>query len=139
MNRSALRMLSVAVLAFAAGATAATPAVREKVTTVLQQDLPNAPGKTFTSVVVDFAPGARSVPHRHGQAFVFAYVLKGEIKSQVDDGPAKVYKAGESWHELPGAHHRVAENASATEPAALLAVLVSTTGDALTTEDPAPK
>jgi quercetin dioxygenase-like cupin family protein len=38
--------------------------------------------------------------------------------------PAKVYQVGESFYEEPGAYHRVSENASATEPASLLAVFV---------------
>jgi quercetin dioxygenase-like cupin family protein len=42
----------------------------------------------------------------------------------VDDGPTKVFKAGETWFEVPGAHHRVSENASKTKPAKLLAVFV---------------
>jgi quercetin dioxygenase-like cupin family protein len=126
---------SLLVLALLALPSAAAAPPRETVKPILQQELPNAPGKTFSSVLVELAPGARSVPHRHGQAFVFAYVLRGEIKNQVDDGPLKTFKAGESWHELPGAHHAAMENASATEPAALLAILVSNTGDPLTTED----
>ena len=48
----------------------------------------------------------------------------GEIRSQVDDEPARVYKKGESFHEVPGAHHRVSENASGSMPAKLLAVFV---------------
>jgi quercetin dioxygenase-like cupin family protein len=35
-----------------------------------------------------------------------------------------VYQAGESFHEEPGAHHRVSENASETQPASLLAVFI---------------
>jgi quercetin dioxygenase-like cupin family protein len=35
-----------------------------------------------------------------------------------------VYQAGDSFHEDPGAHHRVSENASETEPASLLAVFI---------------
>jgi quercetin dioxygenase-like cupin family protein len=50
--------------------------------------------------------------------------------------PERVYHAGESFYELPGAHHAVSRNASATEPAKLLAVFVVDTDDkALTTPD----
>jgi quercetin dioxygenase-like cupin family protein len=101
------------------------PAVRETVQPVFQHAIPNIPGKSLISVVVSYPPGAASLPHHHaGSAFLFAYVLSGAIRSQVDDAPAKVYRAGESWFEAPGAHHRISENASATEPAQLLAVLV---------------
>ncbi len=67
---------------------------------------------------------------------VTAYVLSGAIRSQVDDGPVQVFHAGESWSEKPGARHTVSENASATEPAKLLAIFVVDTNDKeLTTID----
>ena len=55
---------------------------------------------------------------------VYAHVLSGAIRSQVDDAPAKVYRVGEGFYEVPGSHHRVSENASDREPASLLAVIV---------------
>jgi quercetin dioxygenase-like cupin family protein len=76
-------------------------------------------------VVVTYPPGAKSAVHRHApSAFIYAYVLSGSIRSQVDDGPAKVYHAGEGFYEDPGAQHRVSENASASEPASLLAAFI---------------
>ena len=87
--------------------------------------IPNLPGKRLVSRVIDYPPGVRSVPHRHAEsAFIYVYVLSGLIRSQVDDEPARVYRAGETWFESPGAHHRVSENASDTESARLLAVIV---------------
>jgi quercetin dioxygenase-like cupin family protein len=81
-------------------------------------------------VEVDYAPGAASPPHKHAKsAFIRAYVLSGEIESKVDDGEARVYKAGEGWSETPGASHWVSRNASETEPAKLLAVFVVDSGD----------
>ena len=80
--------------------------------------------------MVDYPPGGQSIPHRHaGSAFIYAYVLEGEIRSQVDDEPARVYRPGESWFEKPGAHHRVSENASNTQRARLLAVFIIDVGD----------
>jgi len=104
---------------------------------VFLQAIPNIPGKSLISVVVSYAPGAKSLAHHHaGSAFIFAYVLSGAIRSQVDDAPVKIYHAGESWYEVPGAHHKVSENTSATEPAQLLAVFVVDSADrALTTPD----
>jgi quercetin dioxygenase-like cupin family protein len=114
--------------------TAAAPPPQANV--LLQQALPNAEGKTFTSQVVDFPAGATAVPHRHGQAFVYAYVLQGAVRSQVDDTPATTYQQGEYWFEHPAAHHVVAANASTTEPAKLLVIYVSNTGDNLQADDP---
>ena len=73
---------------------------------------------------------ASTAAHRHaGSAFIYAYVLSGAIRSQVDDEPARVYRAGEAWFENPGAHHRVSANASNTEPARLLAVFIVDAAD----------
>src|SRR5262245_1904790 len=67
--------------------------------------LPNVPGKALSAVLVTYAPGGKSPAHHHAGS-VFAYVLSGEIRSEVTpDGPAKVYKAGESFFEAPGSSH----------------------------------
>jgi quercetin dioxygenase-like cupin family protein len=120
-----------------AGSTHGTP-LRETVTVAADEPIPNLPGKRLISVVVDYPPGARSAPHRHARsAFIYAYVLAGKIRSQVDDEPARVYRPGESWSESPGALHRVSANASDTEPARLLAVfIVDAADEQLTTLDP---
>lgn len=109
----------------------------EDVKTTFERTIPNIPGKSLVAVVVTYAPGAKSPAHRHaGSAFIYARVLSGAIRSQVNDEPAKVYQAGESWYELPGSHHRVSENASDRETASLLAIFVVDTDDRpLTTPD----
>ena len=106
----------------------------QTVTPVSSQELPNLPGNSLTAVVVEYAPGGRSASHRHAGS-VFAYVLDGAIRSKLDDGSEVVYRAGESFFEPPGTHHAVSENASETEPAKLLAIIVAETGAKLTTFD----
>ena len=97
--------------------------------------LPNVPGKRITVTVVSYAPGQKSGPHHHPGSVV-AYVLSGAIRSENSaTGPVKVYKAGESFFEPPGSRHLVSENASAKEPARLLAVHVADDGAQLTTFD----
>lgn len=86
--------------------------------------LPNVPGKSITTVTVDFPPGAYTPAHRHPGS-VTAYVIKGAVRSQMAGGPPQVYGPGASWFEPPGALHMFAENASATEPAQILAVFVA--------------
>ena len=110
-------------------------AFAETVTPVFQRALPAIEGKAFSVVTVDFAPASQSVPHRHGQAFVYAYVLQGAIRSQLEGQPAKIYGTGQSWHEDPGSHHLLTENSSASEPARLLVVFVADTGAALKIDD----
>ncbi|HEY4293298.1 cupin domain-containing protein [Luteibacter sp.] len=97
----------------------------------------NLPGKMLTAVEVTYAPGGTSQPHTHAKsAFIYAYVVSGAIESQVANGPARVYKAGESFYEEPGQHHGISRNASKTEPAKLLAVFVVDSNDTtLTTPD----
>ena len=125
----------------AAAALLATPALaapqNTTVTPQFAHAIPNIPGKSLKAVVVRYAPGGTSPAHRHASsAFIYAYVLEGEIRSQVNDEPARVYHAGESWYETPGAHHKVSENASKTKPAKLLAVFVVDSADkVLTTPD----
>lgn len=101
-----------------------------KVTLVYEHELPNVPGKSMKGVLVEYAPGGFSEGHTHPQsAFIYATVLEGEIRSQVNDGPVTVYKAGESFSEMPGDRHGVSENASKTRPAKLLAVFVLDTAE----------
>ncbi|CAG4903450.1 hypothetical protein R69919_03059 [Paraburkholderia gardini] len=106
-----------------------TDDVRDNITPAFRTAIANVPGKTMTAIVVDYKPGQKSPPHRHGQAFVVGYVLSGAIRSQLNDGETRVYHAGESWTEVPGVHHTISENASSTEPAKLLAIFVADDSD----------
>jgi quercetin dioxygenase-like cupin family protein len=112
-----------------------TPPRSEAAVPQFQRAIPNLPGKTFTAAIVNFPPGAKAASHRHGNAFVYAYVLSGTIRSQLDAEPAKVYRTGEDWFEPPGAHHKLAENVSGSEPAKLLAIFIANTGDELKIPD----
>lgn len=131
-----IRTLSLAISAAALLVTAnfttlaAEPSQQAQgITQAFQQAITNAPGKSLTGVIVDYAPGVKSPPHSHGSAFVLAYVLSGAIRSKVNDGKEMVFHAGESWSENPGDHHAVSENASDTEPAKLLAIFVADSND----------
>ena len=130
-----MKMRSIFGAAYAAIAIAtATPAaahgVGETVTPHFEQTIPNIPGKSLVALVVDYAPGGASPSHIHAKsAFIFGYVLSGEIESQVNDGPRRVYRAGESFYETPGSRHPVSRNASKTGPARLLAVFVVDTDE----------
>ena len=118
-------------------AALAADAPTSKATVVYDHVLPNAPGKSIKGIVVEYAPGGTSAAHHHAKsAFIYATVLEGEIRSQVNDGPVVTYHVGESFTELPGDRHSVSANASKTAPARLLAVFVVDTDDkVLTTPD----
>ena len=126
-----LLFLSAAVALFAPVVAAqGTSAPGAKVSVVSDHELPNVPGKSMRAVLVEYAPGAGSPSHHHPtSAFIYARVLEGAIRSKVNDGPERTYQTGESWTEKPGDHHQVSRNASATEPAKLLAIFVVDTSD----------
>jgi quercetin dioxygenase-like cupin family protein len=119
----------------AAAAAADSKPPTEALSPLFATPLPNVKGKTFTSAIVDFPPAARAAPHRHGQAFVYAYVLEGTVASRLEGEPVHTYRRGENWIEKPGAHHVLTENTSRTKPAKLLVVFISNTGDKLKVDD----
>jgi quercetin dioxygenase-like cupin family protein len=49
-------------------------------------------------------------------AFIDATVLKGAIRSQVNNGPVTTYTAGQTFSKLPGDHHAVCANANEGHP-----------------------
>ena len=129
--------VKLALTAIAIGVTPGLAQNLEQVKPVFERIIPNAQGKSMVAVIVSYPPGGKSPAHHHAQsAFIYAYVLSGAIRSQVGDEPAKVYRVGEGFYEVPGSHHRISENASDKEPASLLAVFVVDTNDnPLTTPD----
>jgi quercetin dioxygenase-like cupin family protein len=134
MKRITFRGIGLAGLLLAAGlpfgGAQAEAGKSAKVTLVYQHALPNVPGKSIKGVLVEYGPGGFSPGHLHPKsAFIYATVLEGAINSQVNDGPVKTYRAGESFSEMPGDRHKVSANASTTRPARLLAVFVVDTRD----------
>jgi quercetin dioxygenase-like cupin family protein len=107
------------------------PALAEDAVSVLmKQSLADMPGKVATVLTVDYAPGAASDPHVHPGS-VFAYVLEGAVVSQLAGGEPITYTKGQSWYESPKKPHIVSKNASKTEPAKLLVLLLSQEGEAI--------
>jgi quercetin dioxygenase-like cupin family protein len=127
--RPLLAIIALAAWAAVPVAVRAAPPL-ETVTPTFSHDLPNMPGKSLIAALVTYPPGGASPAHTHApSAFIYAYVLSGEIRSQVDGAPVRIYHPGESWYEAPGAHHAVSANASRTKPATLLAVFVVNSGE----------
>jgi len=125
-----LGALLVASVPFGGVLAEAPTAKNAKVTVVYQHELPNVPGKSIKGVLVEYGPGGSSPGHMHAKsAFIYATVLEGAIRSQVNDGPVTIYKVGQSFSELPGDRHAVSANGSETEPAKLLAVFVVDTNE----------
>jgi len=89
---------------------------------VIAQRMPELDGKNLTATIVEvsYPPGGASQAHSHPCA-VIAYVVEGEIESQVQGQPSAVYKAGQTFYEPPNGVHAISRNASTTKPARLLA------------------
>lgn len=88
------------------------------------EKLPNVPGKSITTLLVEFPPNAFTPRHRHPGS-VTAYVTKGTLRSQLNDGPIGTFGTGGTWFEPPGTIHSMVENPSPTEPAEIMAIFVA--------------
>jgi quercetin dioxygenase-like cupin family protein len=110
----------------------ASALAEDAVSVLMKQSLADMAGKVATVLTVDYAPGAASGPHIHPGS-VFAYVLEGAVVSQLDGGEPITYTKGQSWYESPKTPHIVSKNASKTEPAKLLVLLLSQEGEAIKT------
>ena len=129
------QMPAAVALALLSAPSCLADEVGPQVKPVIVEKLPNVPGKSISGVLVSYPPGGKSAKHHHAGS-VFVYVLSGSIRSENSmTGPAKVYRAGESFFEPPGSEHLISENASTVEPASLLAVFVADDGAQLTTFD----
>src|SRR5512140_338720 len=129
--RMAKQVLPWTTLAGAALIMGQAPALAgDAVSVLMKQPLADMAGKVATVLTVDYAPGAASSPHVHPGS-VFAYVLEGTVVTQLEGEQPMTYTKGQSWYESPKKPHMVSKNASVTEPAKLLVVLLSKEGEAL--------
>lgn len=118
----ALHVLAAA-LAFSLSTAALAHDPSEKVTVLQEQLLKNAPGKKAMMIEVDYQPGQSSIAHKH-DGTAMAYVLEGEVISQVKGEQPITYKKGQFWYEPAGSEHLVSKNASQSKPARLLVFMV---------------
>jgi quercetin dioxygenase-like cupin family protein len=130
---SLLSALTLAVsISAAAPAMAQQAAPATTVTPQLKQVLADVPGREVMMITLDIPPGGGSAPHRHPGHHVFGYVLEGSYKIKLDQGEEKILTKGQTFYEAPGQLHAVSANASATEPAKVLAVIVAESGKPVT-------
>jgi len=106
---------------------APVPAEAADVKQLFAIDLADYPGKESLMLEVSYPPGAQDMVHRH-DAHAFVYVLEGQIVMQLKGQPAVTLKAGQTFYEGPADVHVVGRNASATEPARFVVVLLKAKG-----------
>jgi quercetin dioxygenase-like cupin family protein len=125
MGRSTLLFVALLV------AWSLTFAQQATVTPLFQADMNDLQDQEGVMVTVEYPPGVGSGAHRHN-AYVFVYVLEGSVIMQVEGGERTTLVAGQTFYETPGDIHTVSMNASETEPAKILALLVKPKGAPVT-------
>ena len=98
-----------------------------KVTPLMSEVLTDISGKEGLMITVEYAPGGSSPIHRHN-AHAFLYVLEGSIVMQVQGGKQVTLTPGQTFYEGSNDVHVVGRNASNTEPAKFLVLLVKDKG-----------
>lgn len=124
-----MRKLSLwfALAACSLAAQVAPAAPPADVQQLMLKELTDLPGKEGLMLTVTYPPGGSSEVHRHN-AHVFVYVLAGSIVMQAKGGQAKTLQVGETFYESPDDIHAVSRNASGTQPAKFLVVLIKNQG-----------
>jgi quercetin dioxygenase-like cupin family protein len=124
---SVLKKLAPAVIAACSFAVpnvhASEDANHAVVTQLLTKPVPEVPGKEIEMITVEYPPGSVDPVHRH-DAHALVYVLEGSIVMQVKGGKEVTLKPGETFYEGPNDVHTVGRNASQTEPAKFIVVLL---------------
>jgi quercetin dioxygenase-like cupin family protein len=113
-----------------------SPMAATKVTELMKQAIAEFPGHEVMMITLDLPPGGGSPAHRHPGHHAFGYVLEGSYKIRLDDGAERILRKGETFYEAPGQLHAVSRNASDTEPAKVLVLVLAESGKPLTVPEP---
>lgn len=135
LDRSAAGVLGLVVLVGGLGlgvVMAQQQAPATKVTPLMKQLIAEFPGHEVTMITLDIPPGGGSPPHRHPGHHTFGYVLEGTYKIKLDNGLETALTKGQTFYEAPGQLHAVSRNASDTEPAKVLVVMLAESGKPVT-------
>lgn len=130
-TRWTLAAFTFGVLALGLGTAARgqqAPAVKR--TVVQKQDL-RWPGHEGLLATVEIPAGGREGRHVHPAAEVFAYVVEGTMRLDVEGRPTATLKAGDTFFVEAGKIHEGINTTSA--PVKLVAVFVTEKGKPLTT------
>ena len=103
------------------------------VTPLMSKDLPELPGKEALMIAVEYPPGGSDPVHRHN-AHAYLYVLEGSVVMQLKGGKETTLTPGQTFYEGPDDVHVVGRNASKTQPAKFLVLLIKDKGAPVFTE-----
>lgn len=129
------RTFTLPLLLVAATAGAQQVAPEAHVTPLMAKALADYPGKEAVIFTVEYPPGAVDPVHRH-DAHGFIYVLQGSIVMGVRGGKTVTLTPGQTFYEGPNDIHTVGRNASQTEPAKFLVMLLKHHGAPILTPVP---
>jgi quercetin dioxygenase-like cupin family protein len=118
------RLVALVLLSLMSGTAMAQ---EPKVTSLMSKDLTENPRKEVLMITVEHAPGGSNAVHRHN-AQAFVYVLEGSVVMQLKGGQQVTLKPGQAFYEGPDDVHVVDRNASSTQPAKFLVVLIKDKG-----------
>jgi len=107
--------------------TSTMMAQQAEVAQLMSRDLTDSPGKEVVMLAVTYPPGSSDPVHRHN-AHAFVYVLEGSIVMQVKGGKEVTLTPGQTFYEGPDDIHVVGRNASKTNPAKFLVVMLKDKG-----------
>jgi quercetin dioxygenase-like cupin family protein len=127
---SNLKRLGISLALVALGAPGIPSANAEDgavIAPLISKDLVDIPGKEMLMITVTYPPGYAGSIHRH-DAHSFIYVLEGSVVMGVKGGKEVTLKPGQTFYEGPADVHTVGRNASTTQPAKLVVVLVKKNG-----------
>ena len=123
MQRTFTALFAVAGLL----ATVVLAADRPATVPLRSQPLDGIPNKVADMLTVEYAPGQSSPPHRHN-ANVLVYVLEGALVMGVKGKEPVTVSSGQTFYESPADVHEISRNASTTERAKFLVVLIHDQG-----------
>ncbi len=124
LKNTAIAILAVAGMSVGLARAAAPEAV---VAPLFAKELSDYPGKEALMITVTYPPGSVDPVHRH-HAHAFIYVLEGSIVMQVKGGKEVTLTPGQTFYEGPNDVHTVGRNASQTEPAKFIVLLLKDKG-----------
>ena len=107
--------------------TGTAMAQQAQVMEFMSKDLPENPGREMLMITAEHAPGGSSPIHRH-HAHALVYVLEGSVVMQVKGGQQVTLTPGQTFYEGPDDVHVVDRNASGTQPAKFLVLLIKDKG-----------